>query len=147
MAEMTYQQAAQWAMDCQDACNLSGVVHSFDRAVTAIWAEANKQGKGTDWVNTHPIVALYLSKLVDLNGREQDYGIIYDECKAIAAQPVAQVESRDVKTALQAMLSPAYKALLAIPDVSEPGTETYNAYTRLCRVHEFARHVLKTEVE
>lgn len=83
---MTYQEAAQWALDCQDACNLSGVAHSLSRAVAAIWDEANKTGKGTDWVNTHPIVALYLSKLCDLNGRSQDYGIISDECKQIASR-------------------------------------------------------------
>jgi hypothetical protein len=33
-----------------------------------LWDEARKQGQGTDWVNRHPIVRVFLSKLADLNG-------------------------------------------------------------------------------
>lgn len=81
--QMTHQEAAQWALDCQDAVNLSGVAHSFSRAISAIWDEANRTGKGTEWVNTHPICALFLSKLIDLNGRDADFFRAYDECKSI----------------------------------------------------------------
>lgn len=51
------------AIDVQDACNLSGVVHSFSQIVTAIWDEARARGEGTEYVNTHPIVQLFLDKL------------------------------------------------------------------------------------
>lgn len=64
---VSYKHAAQTALDVQDAVNLSGVVHSFSQAVTALWDEAHQTGKGTDWVNEHPIVTLFLDKLVALN--------------------------------------------------------------------------------
>ncbi len=67
---MTIKQAAQTALDCQDACNLSGVVSSFKAIVhEVLWPEARRLNQGTDWVNKHPIVTLFLDKLDDLNGR------------------------------------------------------------------------------
>lgn len=59
----TIQQHAKNALMVQDACNLSGVVHSLDTAVTDLWKEANRIGYGTKWVNTHPIVQAYIEKL------------------------------------------------------------------------------------
>lgn len=65
---MTLQQAAQSALDCQDACNLSGVLHTFHQVVKdVLWPEANKQDQGTAYVNQHPIVSLFLDKLASLN--------------------------------------------------------------------------------
>jgi len=64
---MTYQQAAQAALQVQDASNLSGVAHTFDQAMAALWDEAHRQGKGTAWVNQHPIVTLFLDKMASLN--------------------------------------------------------------------------------
>jgi hypothetical protein len=90
---MTLQQAAQTALDCQDACNLSGVLVSLQDIVsTVLWSEAWRLGKGTDWVNEHPIVTLMLDKLDDLNGRKvgNQSGIwcgrdnAHDQVKAIA---------------------------------------------------------------
>jgi hypothetical protein len=88
---MTYQEAARSAIDCQNAANLSGVVHSFDRAISAIFMEAHQQRRGTDWINTHPIVTLYLSKLCSLNGGlwpsndgDPDYGMAYTAAVKIA---------------------------------------------------------------
>jgi hypothetical protein len=82
---MTYEQAAQWALECQDACNLSGVTHSYDKAVHAIFEESQRLGKGTDWINKHPIVTLFLSKLCSLNGGyfECDYGAASSACEKI----------------------------------------------------------------
>jgi hypothetical protein len=67
---MNYREAAQTALDVQDACNLSGVVHSLDKVVDAVWEEARRQGKGTAFVNESPIVYLYLDKLMSLNRRQ-----------------------------------------------------------------------------
>jgi hypothetical protein len=65
---MNLQQAAQQALDCQDACNLSGVLHSLDRIVTEVlWPESDRIGCSTDWINQHPIVTLFLDKLASLN--------------------------------------------------------------------------------
>ncbi len=83
---MTYQEAAQCAVDVQDACNLSGVVFSFAEAMHAICEEQHRLGKGTEWKNTHPIVALFLSKLNDLNrGLSNSDYTAFDAVKQIAA--------------------------------------------------------------
>jgi hypothetical protein len=84
---MTYREAARTAIAVQDAVNLSGVVHSFADAVSAIWDEAHRQGHGTEWVNTHPVVTLFFDRLADLNGNWlqcPDIGQAYDEVRKIA---------------------------------------------------------------
>jgi hypothetical protein len=59
---------AQTAIDCQNACNAAGVAHSLASTVfPVIWQHARRTGKGTNWVNSHPIVYVMLHKLVDLN--------------------------------------------------------------------------------
>lgn len=83
---MTIQQAAQIALDVQNAVNLSGVVRSFAEATQAVWDEAHKNGKGTEWVNTHPIVLLFVDKLADLSGQPvMNYAQITREVEKIAA--------------------------------------------------------------
>lgn len=62
----TERELYQEALDVQDACNLSGVVHSFDRAVSELWGIAFAKGEGTHWVNTHPVCRLYIDKLRSL---------------------------------------------------------------------------------
>ena len=69
---MTYQEAARMAILCQDACNLSAVIHTFSRSMSAIWQEADRLGKGTDWVNKHPIAAVFTSKIKLLAGDSED---------------------------------------------------------------------------
>ena len=83
---MNLQDAANEALMCQDACNLSGVLASFHAVVSdVIWPEARRLGKGTAWVNGHPIVALFLSKLADLNGPlANDFSRAYNAVQAIA---------------------------------------------------------------
>lgn len=77
---MTYQEAAQMALDVQDASNLSGVVHSFsEQVMPALWEEAHKRGEGTAWVNHHPIATLFIDKLVSLNGTSHDLGTILED--------------------------------------------------------------------
>jgi len=91
---MTYQQAAQTAIDVQDASNLSGVVKSLAGPVMdALWEESRRIGKGTKWINEHPIVTLFLSKLASLN-RSQDcsfekYCEASDAVEKIAAEATA----------------------------------------------------------
>ena len=60
----TIQQLAQQALDVQDACNLSGVVHGFSRAITEL--RELFPDKGTDWFNEHPICALWADKIAHL---------------------------------------------------------------------------------
>jgi len=71
MADRSIQDAAKLALDVQNASNLSGVLHSLDEIVSdVIWPAARRQAKGTAYVNSHPIVTLFLHKLTSLNGCE-----------------------------------------------------------------------------
>lgn len=75
----------QLALEVQDACNASGVVKSLSNVVELLWIEARKEGKGTDYVNKHPVLRLFLEQLVYLNGgayNEGD-GPTYSEAYAI----------------------------------------------------------------
>ncbi len=71
----------QEAIDVQNACNLSGVVHSFSRAMTKIW-ESNKTG--TEEANTHPIARLYAEQVMHLSGAGMGdsftYSAAYQHC-------------------------------------------------------------------
>jgi len=81
---MTYKEAAEQALACQDACNLSGVVHTFSEAVSAVWDEAHRTGEGTEWVNTHPICTMFITKIQSLNDYRASYPFVWDEVKKIA---------------------------------------------------------------
>lgn len=67
----------QDALAVQDACNLSGVVKDFARVVGLIWEEARSLGKGTDYVNQHPVCVLYIDKLASLARCQDDTGIVF----------------------------------------------------------------------
>lgn len=58
---------AKQVLEFQDACNLSGVVHAFFDIMTKLWTYAHEHGKGTSWVNQHPLVFLTVDKLVQLS--------------------------------------------------------------------------------
>ncbi len=68
----------QMALLSQGACNLSGLVYSLANAMEVIWAEAREQGQGTDYVNSHPIVRLYLEQMSFLC--QADYSESYRTC-------------------------------------------------------------------
>lgn len=64
----------QEAWDVQNACNLSGVIHSFSSAITRLREIFNDRTKHTDFrfstddINRHIISKLYTSKLLSLSG-------------------------------------------------------------------------------
>lgn len=62
----TLNQLAQDALLVQDACNLSGVVHGFSRAMTDLRALLPQAG--TDEINQHPISIMWASKIASLTG-------------------------------------------------------------------------------
>ncbi len=62
----TIKELAQEAIDVQDACNLSGVVFSFARAMTDMCEHVS----GTDARNTHPICVLWADKIAHLTGTQ-----------------------------------------------------------------------------
>ncbi len=51
------------ALNSQSAVNASGLIHSLSALVTRIWDDARAQGKGTDYVNNHPLIRLYVEQL------------------------------------------------------------------------------------
>jgi len=74
---------AKDAILVQDACNLSGVVHGFSRAMTAL-REALPEA-GTDEINRHPISVLYSSKIASLTGSESmgDFSKAYEWARVL----------------------------------------------------------------
>jgi hypothetical protein len=81
-------QAAQSALDIQNAVNLSGVVRFLSEIVDVLRSEARKQGHGTKYVNAHPIVTLFLAKLVSLNNSD----CFCSACVAKYGHATAEVE-------------------------------------------------------
>jgi hypothetical protein len=63
----TIKALAKEAISVQDACNLSGVVHSFSRAMTDL------RGIVGGMVNHHPIAIVWADKVASLTGI-QDFG-------------------------------------------------------------------------
>lgn len=67
----TWKEMAQDSLDVQNACNLSGVVHSFSNIITEVRTRLEAEGKGgTDAVNTHPVCILYADKVAHLTGTQ-----------------------------------------------------------------------------
>lgn len=67
----TWKEMAQEALAVQDACNLSGVVHSFSTIITEVRTRLDSEGKGgTDNVNTHPVCVLFSDKVAHLTGTQ-----------------------------------------------------------------------------
>ena len=70
------------ALMVQSACNLSGVVHSFSEILSRLVKEAQEQGKGTDWINTHPICVLFAEQIEHLvGGGDANYFEAYKICE------------------------------------------------------------------
>lgn len=57
------QDCAQTASDIQNACNFSGILHTFVEVFTYM---KNDLGMSRDEVNTHPITIVFLDKLNSL---------------------------------------------------------------------------------
>ena len=57
----------QEALDVQNASNLSGVAHSLANITSKVWAEVRETG-GTEDVNKHPVIILFLDKMNQLAG-------------------------------------------------------------------------------
>lgn len=80
----TLQDLAKEAINVQDACNLSGVVHGFARCMSAMV----EMGMNNDARDNHPITLLWVDKICHLSGYKQDYGTkmmnAYSEAQKIA---------------------------------------------------------------
>jgi hypothetical protein len=86
--------AARQAIDCQDACNASGVGIAYGRHWQAICDASNLASKGTSWKNQHPISFMFAFKLLSLNGHEpmqleNQYYWAENQCRLIVATVAA----------------------------------------------------------
>lgn len=75
---------AQEAIFIQDACNLSGVIHSFSRTITElrdILIRWDPDGFSTTILNQHPICVLYSSKIASLTNSDDGFSFSYNWCK------------------------------------------------------------------
>jgi hypothetical protein len=78
------------ALLVQDACNLSGVVHSFSRTMTELRAIMEKEdGFSTDKLNQHPIAVMYSSKIASLTNSEDKFIQAYAWVQAQGVQPIS----------------------------------------------------------
>ncbi len=79
---------AKEALDVQDACNACGVAQALARHMRALMA--HPKSNGTNWVNEHPVVVLFLDKLVNLATKTNvDYtyvGQAWDLCEKSVAK-------------------------------------------------------------
>jgi hypothetical protein len=73
------------ALTVQDACNLSGVAHSFGKVLDDLWQHAQAAGQGTDWVNCHPITRAFVGKLAALSHLQNGDGT-YHQVLDLAGQ-------------------------------------------------------------
>ncbi len=72
------------AIQVQDACNLSGVVHAMAEAVESVCDMANRLGQGTAWKNRHPVLVLFAAKVVHLAGLgDASLGEAYERSHAL----------------------------------------------------------------
>ena len=56
------------AIEVQDACNLLGVSKSFALAVEELFY-SNECNRDMNKLNNHPVITLWIDKLLDMNGR------------------------------------------------------------------------------
>lgn len=93
-------QLCQEALDIQDACNLSGVVHAWSRSISRLRVLC--PDNSTDWYNTHPINVLFADKLFMLvNSSPGQVGMVVKLAEAIdACHGVIEVESKELDRVL-----------------------------------------------
>jgi hypothetical protein len=87
----------QFALDVQNACNLSGVVLSLAKLMEQLCDDCRASswvGPRNEWLRNHPALRLYLDKVNDMMGRPdlrddsfERFGKAYDACQALAKDP------------------------------------------------------------
>ena len=63
----------QDAIYSQGAVNAGALVKSLAKSVDGMWDEARAQGKGADYVNTHPIMRLFAEQIGYLSSGRNYY--------------------------------------------------------------------------
>lgn len=103
----TLSELAREALEVQNACNLSGVVHSFSRVVSQL--RACLPEAGTTEINEHPIVRLWVDKLASLSGTQNSSSWAME-----AYRQVRDMAKSDVTPVLQVTQSQAGEGATAL---------------------------------
>lgn len=86
---MTEAECANMAIDCQDASNLAGLAHTLGALMPSLLNAMRQRGKDTTWANQHPVVYMFLYKMLDLNAPYEvgflSFSKAYEMTKRIAA--------------------------------------------------------------
>lgn len=84
----TLAELAAEAMETMQACNLSGVVHSWSRSINRLRQILSTEADySTAKVNNHPINQMYAVAVAWLTGQDStDYSDIHAECSALAGK-------------------------------------------------------------
>lgn len=92
MSDTKLAQACRDALMVQNAVNLSGVVASLARHMDTLHEAARAHGKGTHFVNTHPVSRLFAEQILHLSGGgkgdHESFENAYETCRAIINESV-----------------------------------------------------------
>lgn len=80
----------------QSACNASGLIHTLSEVISRLWKEPDCTG--TDYVNTHPIVRLYVAQLLYLSYGESVDTDKYGEAYNTVKEKIAATEPPAIAT-------------------------------------------------
>ena len=88
------------------AATCSGILRAFaDIVMDTLWPAARELGRGTDWVNQHPIVTVCLDKLASLNRSQclcndnmRTFNRAYDEVVKLAAGDNREIDTAEPPT-------------------------------------------------
>lgn len=104
----TIKDLAREALSVQDACNLSGVVHGFSRAITELHAILEREPDfSTEKLNQHPICVLWADKIANLTETQALLGTrvmqAYDRVRQLANAAVHDTEAAAKAAALASL--------------------------------------------
>lgn len=86
----SWKEMAKTAIQVQDACNLSGVVHAFSTIISEVrYRLESENNGGTNNINSHPVCVLFSDKISHLTNTQnvnsdafsQAYNWAYDQIK------------------------------------------------------------------
>lgn len=80
--ERTIEQLSRQALDIQDACNLTGVVHAMSRAASRL--RTLYPNECTGFYNRHSVLVLFSDKIAHLTNASEEFPCAYRVCKALA---------------------------------------------------------------
>jgi hypothetical protein len=90
--DYTLQQAAQAAIDVQNAANLPGVARTFADVMRVLNSEMLNLGQASSWRDRHPVALLFMDKMASLQRTQElsneamdRFSVAYKQCERYAA--------------------------------------------------------------